>query len=303
MLNEIVDAVLEEMRDRNIQRSLLSNARRREMLGECPEIREIDIQIAREAYAHADVAGLVAKRNKAVKKWLDSKKLPPDYLEPVPACASCGDSGSIGGRLCTCVRNEVARRMFADAGLSDGGPSFERFDLSIFPADAATRNGVSVRDFMQGLRENSIVYSDKFPALKKPNMLFTGRPGLGKTYLMDCIAARVIARGFWVVRATAFHVNDVMAKALVERADPDSLYECDLLVLDDMGTEPVLNKVTISSFFNLFNERNAKGKPFILSTNLPLEGLLQRYGDRIFSRITDQRLTQVIEFEGVDLRH
>ncbi len=302
MANDYVDLALNALKSRRDTRDALADARRRQLYEGCPGLRTLELAIARAARtAPETLPALTAQRLALTEQWLADQSLPADWLTPPPGCALCADTGWRGGALCACVRNEAARRMFADAGLKDNGPSFDRYDLSVFPADAQTSAGLPLREHMARLRDMALGWADRFP--NPTNLVFHGRPGLGKSYLMDCVARRVIDRGYWVVRATAFRVNDVMAKALAERADPDPFFDCDLLVIDDLGAEPVLNKVTVSSFFNLFNERNAAGKPYLVSTNLPPEGLLQRYGERVFSRLTDTRLNQLIAFEGVDLRH
>jgi DNA replication protein DnaC len=303
MAGDITEKVLDDLNAKRLQRQALSATHEKAMRESCPELKAIDAQIARCSLSDKPaLPGLLKKRESTVSKWLKSNGHPDTWLIPAQDCTICGDTGYTQGKLCTCVRNETARRLFDEAGLTKNSPSFDKFDLSVFSGSERVSGGRTVREFMETMREGGISYSDNFPDVQIPNMLFTGKPGRGKTFLMDCIASRVISRGFWVVRATAFGVNDVMAKALFDRADPESLFACDLLALDDLGSEPILNKVTISSMFSLLNERAAKGRPFIVSTNLTPEEILKRYGDRVFSRIADARTTRVIEFEGEDLR-
>lgn len=303
MAGDVIAQVLDEMGAGQEARRSLIAARERQMREGCPDVRALDVQIAAASLKDREaLPALMKKRAKAAAAWLKSRSLPADWLNPAHGCPACKDTGYAEGKLCACVRNEAARRMFAEAGLTGDSPTFEKYDLTLFSDNAQSKYGCTLRERMAFLRDMGVGYSDKFPQIQKPNMLFTGHTGCGKTFLMDCIAARVISRGYWVVRATAFGVNDVMAKALFGRADPESLFACDLLALDDLGSEPILNKVTISSLFSLLNERSAKGRPFIVSTNLTPEEILKRYGDRVFSRMTDARTTRVIEFEGEDLR-
>lgn len=303
MPENFTEKVLEELNTKRLKRQVLISSREREMREICPELKALELRIARASLVDRQaVLALINERNIAVEVWLASYGKTADWLNPSVECQACEDTGFANGQLCACVRNEVARRMFSEAGLTSSSPTFDKFDLSLFPENKNISDGRTVREHMTFLRDVGLTYSDKFPDLQKPNMLFYGVNGRGKTFLLDCIAGRVISRGYWAIRATAFSVNDVMAKALFDRADPDSLFECDLLALDDLGSEPILNKVTINSFFSLLNERTVKGKPFIISTNLTPDEILRRYGDRIFSRITDARTVRVLEFEGIDLR-
>ncbi len=302
MANNHIEFVLNELQTTRLQRLAMVADRERGLRETCPDLKALDLSIARAARLEKGLLpNLYEQRRQLLSQWLSDQALPADWLTPPPDCAKCGDTGYVQGALCACVRNEAARRMFAEAGLTDSSPSFTRFNLEVFP-DKRLANGHTLREQMERIRDYALNYATHFPSVPMPNLLFSGRPGCGKTFLLDSIAGRVIERGFWVVRATAFSVNDLMAKAMFDRADPDSLFACDLLALDDLGTEPIFNKVTINSFFNLVNERLANGKPTIISTNLTTDEILKRYGDRIFSRITDQRTTRIFEFEGVDLR-
>lgn len=303
MPENYTESVLEEWKNRRIDRVAQRTQREAQMRLQSAEIRALDSAIARAARQDREAyAALTARRPALIAAWLREQGLQEDHLDLPVDCPRCGDSFFVGGSLCSCVRNEVARRMFRDAGICADGPSFERFDLNLFSESKRAGNGLSVREYMRRLRDACADYAERFPDNPAVNRVFYGASGVGKTYMLDCIARRAIERGHWVVRTTAFRVNETMAKAMFERADPDSLFECDLLALDDLGVEPLLNKVTIASLTNLFNERAQQGKPFILSTNLNPEEILRRYGERLFSRLMDTRTTKIYEFEGTDLR-
>ncbi len=302
MAGEFVEQILNEMSAKKDARLAAAAGRARTVRDACPELKAVELEIARAARAGKEtLPELMARREALVGRWLAEQGLPQEWLLAQPDCPLCSDNGFSGGQLCTCVRNEVSRRMYRDAGLTQNSPSFEKYDLSLFPDTVMTKSGATVRDYMAFLREMGQTYAARFPGLQKPNLLFTGPTGCGKTYLLDCIAAELIKRGFWVVRATAFGANEIMAKAVFEKANPDHLFDCDLLALDDLGSEPLFSK-TKTYLFNLLNERMAAGRPYIVSTNLSAGEILQRYEERIFSRITDQRTTRIFEFEGVDLR-
>ncbi len=302
MAGEFVEQILNEISTKKDARVAAAAGRARAVREACPELKTVELEIARAARAgRTDLEELTAKREHLVGRWLAEQGLPADWLQAKADCPLCQDNGFVQGQLCACVRNEAARRMYSDAGLTQNSPSFEKFDLSLFSDTVMTKSGASVRDYMAFLQQMGQAYAARFPNLQKPNLLFTGPTGCGKTYLLDCIAAALIERGFWVVRATAFGANEIMAKAVFEKANPDHLFDCDLLALDDLGSEPLFSK-SKTYLFNLLNERMAAGKPYIVSTNLSAGEILQRYEERIFSRITDQRTTRIFEFEGVDLR-
>lgn len=303
MSNDIIDIILNELNDKRSAKSRTALSNLDEIKRLSPKLKSIEIQIAKAAlHDRASLPVLRQQYDSLLNDCLKERGLSGAFVEPQADCITCADTGFCNGKLCACVKNEAAKRMYSEAGLTNSSPSFDKFNLSLFLPGETTEDGKPLQQYMRALRDFGINYCEQFPQNTRPNLLFYGKPGRGKTFMMDCIAGSVISKGYWTIRATAFHVNDIMAKALFDKANPDNLFDCDLLLLDDLGSEPLLNKVTISSLFNLFNERSIANKPFIISTNLTKEEILKRYGDRIFSRLTDKRTTSIIRFEGIDLR-
>ena len=150
-------------------------------------------------------------------------------------------------------------------------------------------------------------YVEKFPNVKSINLLFTGGVGTGKTCLASAIATGVVEKGYCAKIMSAYEFNSLMltvhTSPIAERnALMDDVLTSDLLVIDDLGTEPMLKRVTIEYLLLVIEERQAKGLATIITTNLDVERLLARYGERIYSRLSHKQHSMIIQFVGKDLR-
>ena len=146
-------------------------------------------------------------------------------------------------------------------------------------------------------------YADGFPQTRFRNLLLTGAGGLGKTFLLNCIYARVMDRGLSAVRITAFRMFETMRQQHMGAGEADgfdSLISAPLLLIDDLGTEPMMRNITVEYLFMLLNERIIAKRHTVIATNLSMEQLKERYGERVYSRLMDH--SAVIQLTGKDLR-
>ncbi len=226
-----------------------------------------------------------------------------DYLSPVYSCPLCRDTGVLADAThCGCFKKRVLEDKLDAARLTDDAVSFEKFDLNRFGTEPI-ENGKSQRDMMQRIRELCEAYADSFPACSSL-LLLSGSVGLGKTYISKCIMRRVIERGFTAASFTAYRLFSLFHQhRLGEEVDLDPILEVPLLIIDDIGTEPMTKNVTKEYFFDLINERSAAGRKTVIATNLGFHALDERYGERIFSRLMDARFSQKILFKGKDIRY
>lgn len=299
MIPSLYHEVLDELTRRRARRQQQLQELNREVNARYPAVRDLSRTLRRAAVA-GDKPAVEAAQEKlttAQEKALAEMGYAPDALRDTPGCPLCRDTGYADGQLCACVRNEAARRMLGGCAL----PDFSCFSADFY-SQTPVQPGITQRDYMARLRELMQTYCAQFPDNQRGNVLFTGKAGLGKTYLMDCMGSELIHRGFSVIRITAYQLNEWMLKAMRGESSLDTLLSCDALLLDDMGSEPLLNKVTITGFFNVFNERLLAGRAFVVTTNLTPAEIQERYGDRVFSRLLDQRMTSVIPFLGADVR-
>ena len=136
------------------------------------------------------------------------------------------------------------------------------------------------------------------------NLFFYGDTGVGKTFLSNCIAKELIDKSYSVIYLSSFELFDTLAKGKFEKDDAASqmnehIFDCDLLIIDDLGTE-LANSFTVSQLFLCLNERLMRRKSTIISTNLSLESLVDIYSERIFSRITSN--FTILKITGDDIR-
>lgn len=223
-------------------------------------------------------------------------------VKPTYSCLVCEDSGYAKGALCNCVR-EIAKRLTFEElskAMPLGNCSFDSFDLSYYP-DEKNSDGVNPRKRATAILALCKRFVNDFPAEVK-SLLFMGNTGLGKTHLSLAIVSELSKKGYGVVYGPAQNLFGSAEKEHFSYSGSteklDSLLECDLLVIDDLGTE-FLSAYTTSLFYNIVNSRLLTGRPTIISTNLNLDELEARYSPRIVSRFTEYEMK---EFIGTDIR-
>lgn len=231
---------------------------------------------------------------------------PADYLEMHYDCDKCRDTGFIEGRKCSCFQQAAIELLYAQSKLADilSKENFDTFDEGWYDADdidEATQK--SSLELARMARQQAWDFTRHF-ADPFDNLFFYGHTGVGKTFLTHCIAREIIEQGHSVIYFSAYDLFDELAKRTFHSYDngpdlPDYVGECDLLIIDDLGTE-MTNTFVQSRLFLLINERLTQKKPTIISTNLEIGAFSEMYSERTFSRIFSNY--QMIKLTGRDIR-
>lgn len=255
---------------------------------------------------NAALPAQLAELNRKIAGALEAGGLSGDFLQPVYTCPACRDEGYVynpSRRMCDCMKKELDRRLMAESGLGEGAGTFERFDDSLF-SEEADEHGVVQRKVAQGNRNICQRYADSFPKTQTRDLLLMGRSGLGKTFLLQCIAHRVAERGYLPTYTSAYRLFETARRAYMENNSDilSSLMNAPLLLIDDLGTEPLMSNVTITQLFNLLNERQLAGRHTVISTNLTMSELRDRYTERVTSRFLDPTGCARLTFTGADVR-
>lgn len=300
--------IYEERQNKN--RHILDQ-RRADVYANVDGYRELDESIASisveqgKKLLSGDV-GALDELKRLLKELSDSKAsllaaagFPNDYLEPIYDCADCKDTGYIDGRKCHCFRQAEISLLYEQSNISRvlEKENFSSLSYEFYQGEDLTRfrNAVEeCRKFTQNFR------------LDYRNLFFYGTVGTGKSFLSGCIAKELLEAGNSVIYFSAAGLFEALSQFSFDYRNKDELhsiyddlYQCDLLIIDDLGTELTNNFVT-SQFFSCLNERHIRKKSTIISTNLSLEELRNRYSDRIFSRITSNYT--ICKLSGPDIR-
>ena len=319
MRNKILRELQAEYEQQRMQNDQEAQRRYAQATAACPEIARVMDE--RQGMIFAGLRGILDGRvqgdelplrmdvmNTRLAQLLEQHGFAGDYLEPVYRCPRCKDTGYVGEpvkEMCDCLRSAFYARMYQQVGLGEKArQTFESFDLSIFPDRQVEGQPFTQRQLMDMIRRQCQTWADTYPAAATSDMLLMGKSGLGKTFLMHAMAKRLLDRGFNVLMMSAYRFLDVARKAYFsgQGGELDSLMEADVLLLDDLGSEPLMENITIVQLFNLINERQTAGKATVISTNLNPRELRERYTERIASRLLDKHQCTPVLFMGEDVR-
>lgn len=246
-----------------------------------------------------ELKSILANLSSMKQQLLLSADLPEDYLEPIYDCPDCKDTGYRGGVKCHCFKEAEITLLYEQSGIREmlENENFSTLSYDYYEGEDLLRfkNTVTTcRNFINNF--NSDYH----------NLFFYGTVGTGKSFLSGCIAKELIESGHSVIYFSASALFDTLSKAKFDYKSMEELHKayedlfvCDLLIIDDLGTEYTNNFVN-SQLFSLINERHLKQRAVIISTNLSLEDFRNRYSDRIFSRITSNY--EICKITGPDIR-
>jgi DNA replication protein DnaC len=303
-----------ELKKRRDNAEQLAEMRRKQILNKHPELLEIE-NIIRNAALEVikgigsgkavDVKGLSEKNLNAQKEkaeLLTQNGYPEDYLEPQYSCKLCNDSGILNGKLCSCHLEILKKISMSEYSCSSilAVSTFETFDLKYYSAEKDMSLGYSPREYMEASFDFLKSYAENF----KPgtnSFFFTGATGLGKTHLSLAVMNKVTEKGYSVFYGSADNIIKQMEKERFGRSNGDieeEIENADLLIIDDLGTE-FKTAFSETAVYQIINNAILNGKPMIISSNLSIDELEERYGQRVVSRLNS---FEVVNFIGTDIR-
>ncbi len=311
LTNAQYDTIIQGYNRRRLATRKLLEERTTEIYNKLPEYKDLDELTATLSVEHGkknlmgesnsleELKDILEDLNRQKKLLLTAAGYSVNYLDPVYTCSYCKDTGFIDGEKCHCFKQAMLDLLYEQSNIREVllNESFEDISLEYQQGDDLKR--------LQNAVAKSKNFVENFD-LDYQNLLFYGTVGTGKSFLSNCIANALIEKGHSVIY---FSAGDLFAK-ISEYAfrkngrdsgtNPyDDIYNCDLLVLDDLGTE-LTNSFVVSQLFTCLNERHLRRKSTVISTNLPLEDLRDRYSDRIFSRIISNY--DACKLSGQDVR-
>lgn len=233
---------------------------------------------------------------------LVSHGYPMDYLEMHYKCDKCKDTGYIGSKRCSCFKNKLLTLYYEDSNLKKmlENNNFSNFNFELFSRTKESNDPKSPRKNMEDILSKAWSFIEDFK-VSNENLLFYGSPGTGKTFLSNCIARELIDRGFFVVYRTSEELSADLKKIRFENNSEleDILLNCDLLIIDDLGSEQITD-FSKTEFFNFLNKKLLLFSKMLVITNNGLEKLSQLYSERTSSRLLGE--FTLCKFYGKDIR-
>ena len=313
---------LEEQR---LRRAAEQERAQREIYARLPRAAEIDKELKgtiyqiiaaslKEGRDPVPAIGAVRDRNMELQaeraRLLAEHGYPSDALDGRPACSKCNDTGWVGSHMCSCLRALCAEEQIKELSklLDLGEQSFDSFSLDCYSPLPWKGESLPPRENMEFIYEVCLNYAQKFGKFYFRNLFLTGAPGLGKTFLSACIARTVSEAGYSVVYDTAVNIfarfeEQKFARDRLEAGEAKDETKrylgCDLLILDDLGSE-LITPFVQSALYTLINSRLTADKRTVISSNLSMEQIRQRYTPQIASRLEGEY--RVLPFYGEDIR-
>ena len=318
LTNAQYDEIFRQYNAKQIRNQHIVESRIEEVYAKNPRLQEIDNAIASCSVEKAkqllegDTSALndLKKQLAALKEektaLLVSLGYDENYFLPPYDCPDCKDTGYIRNSRCHCLKQAAIDLVYTQSNIKAilQVENFKHFSYDYFSEELIDpASGLSSRTIMQDAVKESHQFIDTFDDTFE-NLFFYGDTGVGKTFLSNCIAKELLDLGHSVIYFTAFELFNIFEKNVFEK-DSDALLEnqnifnCDLLIIDDLGTE-MSNSFTTSQFFLCLNERLLRKKSTIISTNLSMNQLAEIYSERTFSRVFSNY--NMIKLYGDDIR-
>ena len=265
-----------------------------------------EISSAQSAYSKAKVEALRGGTTayECKKSYVDALKkhgFKEEDFEYHPTCSRCGDTGYVDGKLCSCMKKEYILALAKECHILSRAP-FSFKDCNTSGMDKTQGEAL---DKLYAFADE---YVSKYPAVSKSVLVFTGATGTGKSCLASAMARKaVLERGKSALVLSAYEFNSTCLNCHLAPVDEKAkviydLLHADFVVIDDLGTEPMLKNVTLEYLQLVLDERTRSNLSTIITTNLDASQLKDRYGERIFSRLTDAKHSVFRRIPGKDLR-
>ncbi|SHJ41255.1 ATP-binding protein [Hespellia stercorisuis] len=312
------DMIMRDYEQKQLHNRNVLEERYQKVYSRIPEYKDLDdsiailsVQYGKKLLNGDDHAVTSLKEELAILRnskehLLESAGFPAGYLDPVYTCPDCQDTGYIGNKKCHCFKKAITNLLYAQSNLQEI-LKIENFDT--FSLDYYSKNHIDPKS----KRSSYDIMEDALAACKNfvttfgtdfQNLFLYGDTGIGKTFLSNCIAKALMDEAFSVIYFSASELFHVMAQSTFDKdVDATNMYDyifnCDLLIIDDLGTE-LTNSFVTSQLFSCVNDRLLDRKSTIISTNLSLESLVDIYSERTFSRITSNYT--MLKLVGDDIR-
>lgn len=319
LTNSQYDTIIREYNRKQLHNRHLQDARIKEVYETLPQVKELDASISNLSVEQArkmlsgdpnaldNLKESIAALSKKRQALMAGAGFPADYMEPSYDCPDCHDTGFIGNSKCHCFKQAVIDMLYTQSNLKEilQSENFSHFTYEFY--DDRVKDPSTGRTALETAKSAVMECLDfvKNFDTKHRNLFFYGDTGVGKTFLSNCIAKELIDTAHSVIYLTAFQLFDIFAKNTFSgNNSPEEnmyqyIFDCDLLIIDDLGTE-LTNSFTSSQLFLCVQERIARKKSVIISTNLPLEIFVRTYSERTFSRITSNYT--MLKLVGEDIR-
>ena len=285
-----------------------------------PDIKNIDTEIMKinMEFAKASLKKLKVKysiselkeKNKELLKkredMLEQYGINKSFFDDIYKCGKCKDTGYIDNKPCQCLKKRLIEAAYDMSNIKEilKNENFENFDISFYPDNNGKDTEKSPRKKIESILLKAFEFVKNFDDVFM-NLYLYGKSGLGKTFLCNCIAKELLDKSKSVLYLSASQLFKMLEKDTFKNDTEEFsevlklIFDADLLIIDDLGTE-FQTSFTSSEFFNIINLRYIKKKPVVISTNLGTEDIIDKYSDRVISRLYGNY--EFLEFIGEDIR-
>ncbi len=306
LTNQQYDSILHKYEEKQNRAQRIRLQKKSEIYQKIPEYEEVEHSISSVSVAQAkklldgdnnallDLKQTLHTLSEKKRSLLLRAGYPADYLEPAYDCPLCRDTGYIGNRKCQCLKQEIVSLLYEQSNIRQilEKENFDALSFTYYEGEDLARFQQAVATCKSFIRDFKTEFA---------NLFFYGSVGAGKSFLSSCVAKELIEEGNLVLYFSAAGLIDALSAA--SKSEPPrteyGLYDCDLLIIDDLGTE-YANAYTVSQLFSCLNARQLNRRSTLISTNLSLEDLRNKYSERIFSRIISNY--KICKITGPDIR-